>query len=103
MILDAATRDKYGLQDGDTEGFVNLPLSIRQVRLSIFIKEEDDRHFRVSLRSKRGTSANTFARKWFHGGGHELASGGKLFIPDDIPAPSDAAAYLEKAIYAELS
>ena len=103
MILDAATRDKYGLQDGDTEGFVNLPLSIRQVRLSIFIKEEDSRHFRVSLRSKQGTSANTFARKWFHGGGHEQASGGKLFIPDDIPAPSDAAAYLEKAIYAELS
>lgn len=94
MILDAAARDRFGLEDGETEGFVNLPLSIRNVRMSIFLKEAEG-HFRVSVRSKRGTSARRVAERYFHGGGHELAAGGKLFFPGDIPVPAEAAAYLE--------
>ena len=101
MILDAATRDKFGLQDGETEGFVNLPLSIANVRMSLFLKETEG-HFRVSVRSKPGCSANRLARNWFHGGGHELAAGGKLFFPQDISVPADAAAYIEKATDEEI-
>lgn len=101
MILDAATRDAFGLQDGETEGFVNLPLGIRNVRMSIFLKETDG-HFRVSVRSKKGTSANRMAATRFHGGGHELAAGGKLYFPEDIPSPADAAAYIEQATDEEL-
>ena len=101
MILTAARRDALELGDGDTEGFVNLPLAIRRVRMSLFLREEDG-VFRVSIRSKRGCSANRMAHKWFHGGGHELAAGGKLFFPQDIPTPADAAAYIEKVTHEDL-
>lgn len=96
MILYAADSADFGLKEGETEGFVNLPLGIRKVRMSLFLKETDEGHFRVSVRSKQGTSAAETARKHFHGGGHERAAGGKLYFPQDIPSPADAAAYIEK-------
>ena len=52
-------------------------------------------HFRVSIRSKRGVSANRLAAEAFHGGGHECAAGGKLYFPQDIPGPEAAGAYIE--------
>lgn len=102
MILTRERSKAFGLEDGDTEGFVNLPLAIRRVRMTLFLREEEGGVFRVSIRSKRGTSANQLARKWFHGGGHELAAGGKLFFPQDIPTPADATAYIENAIHEDL-
>lgn len=80
MILDLETQKKYNVQEGDTEGFVNMPLSIAGVRMSLMLKEDSDR-IRVSIRSKKGTSANTCARMFFNGGGHENAAGGKLNMP----------------------
>ena len=80
MILDLKTQKKYNVQEGDTEGFVNMPLSIAGVRMSLMLKEDSDR-IRVSIRSKKGTSANTCARMFFNGGGHENAAGGKLNMP----------------------
>lgn len=90
------TRD-YSLSEGDTEGFVNIPLTIGGVRLSLFLKEDAGGFFRVSIRSKKGTSAASLARKYFHGGGHECASGGRLFIPADIPSAADAESFIENA------
>ena len=80
MILDKETQQKYNVQEGDTEGFVNMPLSIAEVRMSLLLKEDTDR-IRVSIRSKKGTSANRCARMFFNGGGHENAAGGKLELP----------------------
>lgn len=80
MILDKETQQKYNVQEGDTEGFVNMPLSIAEVRMSLLLKEDTDR-IRVSIRSKKGTSANKCARMFFNGGGHENAAGGKLELP----------------------
>ena len=80
MILDLKTQHKYGIKEGDTEGFVNMPLSIANVRISLLLKEDTDR-IRVSIRSKKGTSANRCARMHFNGGGHENAAGGRLDIP----------------------
>lgn len=97
MILDKGTQDLYDFKQGESEGFVNMPLAVEKVRMSIFLTEEEDR-FRVSVRSKRGTSANSFAALYFHGGGHEMAAGGKLFFPEDIPSPEDAKAYILKVI-----
>jgi phosphoesterase RecJ-like protein len=68
------------MQEGDTEGFVNEPLSIGKVRMSIFARE-DAGEVRISIRSKRGTSANRCAKLFFNGGGHENAAGGKLYMP----------------------
>jgi phosphoesterase RecJ-like protein len=57
-----------------------MPLSIADVRMSLLLKEDTDR-IRVSIRSKKGTSANRCARLYFNGGGHENAAGGRLDIP----------------------
>ncbi|MBQ9661216.1 MAG: DHH family phosphoesterase [Bacteroidales bacterium] len=93
-ILDREFLQRFDLQDGESEGFVNLPLGIGSVRLSVFLKE-DDGHFRVSLRSKAGVSASRLAAEAFHGGGHECAAGGKLYFPEDIAAPAGAADYIQ--------
>ena len=85
----------YHIEEGDTEGFVNMPLSIAEVRMSILIKEDTGKA-RVSIRSKKGTSANTCARIYFNGGGHENAAGGRLNIPEDISGISEAAGYIEE-------
>ena len=95
IILDKETMKRYDLQEGETEGFVNIPLSIGKVRLSCLFKEDPDR-IRVSLRSKEGTSANKCAREYFHGGGHEQAAGGKLDIPGDVKSIDEVAGYVEK-------
>ena len=93
-VLDRAFLRRFDLQEGETEGFVNLPLGIAGVRLSLFLRE-DAGHFRVSIRSKRGIAANRLAAGAFHGGGHACAAGGKLHFPEDIPGPEAAAAYVE--------
>lgn len=95
VILDKATLELYDVQEGDTEGFVNIPLSIDRVIMSILVKEDDGKA-RISIRSKKGTSANRCARLHFNGGGHENAAGGRLYIPADIANIRDAAEYIEK-------
>lgn len=80
MVLDKKTQEDYQMQEGDTEGFVNEPLSIAKVRMSILARE-DKNEIRISIRSKKGTSANMCAKLFFNGGGHENAAGGKLHMP----------------------
>lgn len=95
FVLDRQTQKEYNVQEGDTEGFVNMPLSIKNVRMSILLKEDGNR-IRVSIRSKKGTSANTCAREHFNGGGHENAAGGRLNIPADVASVHEAAEYIER-------
>ena len=95
IVLDRKTQEGYCISEGDTEGFVNMPLSIAEVRMSLLLKEDEDR-IRVSIRSKKGTSANTCARKYFNGGGHENAAGGKLMIPADLESVEAASGYIEE-------
>jgi len=98
MVLDLETSASYGLTEGDTEGFVNVPLSVRDIRMSIFLKQESDTCLRVSIRSKRGFSALALARKCFHGGGHLLAAGGKLWIGQDVASLAEVPDFLERNI-----
>lgn len=97
MVMTSDILKEYEIREGDTEGFVNLPLQIKKVRMSILCKQDGD-HFRVSIRSKEGTSANQCARRYFNGGGHEMAAGGRLFCPKDIPGfqRKDVAGYIER-------
>ena len=95
IVLDTETMRNYKVQDGDTEGFVNMPLSIGKVRMSLLLKEEEDR-IRVSIRSKKGTSANRCARMFFNGGGHENAAGGRLNKPGDVATIAEVPEYIEK-------
>lgn len=94
-VLDKSFYERHALLDGETEGFVNIPLTIKDIKLSILAREEDGR-LRVSLRSKKGVSARELSARSFHGGGHEQASGGKILVPDDIASPSSAQAYIEE-------
>ena len=71
---------KFWFQQGDSEGFVNYPLSIKKVKMSAMFSEQQGGFIRVSLRSHGKVDVNTFARRYFNGGGHHNAAGGKSFM-----------------------
>lgn len=78
MKLTRAEQAEYGMQKGDTEGFVNYGLGINNNVLSVFFIEDQQRDFiKISFRSKGGFDVNQFARKHFNGGGHISAAGGR--------------------------
>jgi phosphoesterase RecJ-like protein len=67
---------KYNIKTGDTEGLVNYPQSIQGIKLvALVIDREVERKW--SFRSKGTFDCNTFARKYFEGGGHYNAAGGR--------------------------
>lgn len=66
---------KYEIKTGDTEGLVNYPLSIQGIKLVGLVIDRDEER-KWSFRSKGSFDCNTFARKYFNGGGHFNASGG---------------------------
>ncbi|GAC1418934.1 MAG: bifunctional oligoribonuclease/PAP phosphatase NrnA [Flavisolibacter sp.] len=66
---------KYGIKTGDTEGLVNYPLSIQGIKLVGCVIDRDEER-KWSFRSKGNFDCNSFARKYFNGGGHFNASGG---------------------------
>jgi phosphoesterase RecJ-like protein len=68
--------NRYKINTGDSEGIVNFPLSIKNIIFSIFISERES-EIRMSFRSKGNLDVNEFARKYFNGGGHANAAGGK--------------------------
>lgn len=96
MVVDEELASRFGIMEGETEGFVNMPLAIGCVKMSLFLKIDGDGFFRVSVRSKKGYSSNKCASRYFHGGGHENASGGRLFFPQDISSRSLAGQYIEE-------
>jgi bifunctional oligoribonuclease and PAP phosphatase NrnA len=58
----------------DTEGLVNLPLTVKEIVAVAFFKENGPGDWRVSMRSKGAINVNAIARE-FGGGGHTNASG----------------------------
>lgn len=69
---------RFHYVQGDTEGFVNMPLSIEGIEFVVFIREDPD-YIKISLRSVGDFPCNTFATTYFNGGGHKNASGGEFF------------------------
>ncbi|MEI9934818.1 MAG: bifunctional oligoribonuclease/PAP phosphatase NrnA [Ferruginibacter sp.] len=67
---------KYNIRTGDTEGLVNYPLSIKGIKLAAIIIDRGEER-KSSFRSKGNFDVNTFARKYFNGGGHFNAAGGQ--------------------------
>jgi phosphoesterase RecJ-like protein len=67
---------QYNHVKGDTEGFVNLPLSIKGIDFTALFIEKDN-FIKLSFRSKGLFPSNEFASKYFSGGGHRNASGGE--------------------------
>ena len=58
----------------DTEGIVNLPLTVKEIEAVAFFKEAGPDDWRVSMRSKGEVDVNVIAKE-FGGGGHKNASG----------------------------
>lgn len=73
---------RYWFQQGDSEGFVNYPLTVKKMRMSAMFTQQHD-FIRVSLRSRGAVDVDTFARRYFNGGGHHNAAGGKSFVSMD--------------------
>lgn len=72
----------FNFVPGDTEGFVNYPLSIKGIKFSaIFIEKENQ--VKISFRSKGEFATNNFSEQHFNGGGHKNASGGSSKLPLD--------------------
>ena len=85
FTLTLADKQEYDFVKGDSEGFVNLPLSIKDIKMTAFFTE-DAGYVKVSLRSKGNLNVNEFAHKYCNGGGHKNASGGKLYMSiDQVP------------------
>ena len=66
--------EQTGADKSLTEGFVDFPLTIDGVEVSISLMEVKKRHYKVSFRSKGKVNVNAVAGI-FGGGGHILASG----------------------------
>ncbi|MBZ5856155.1 DHH family phosphoesterase [Flavihumibacter profundi] len=67
---------RYEIRTGDTEGLVNYPLSIQGIKMAAIVIDRDEER-KWSFRSKGNVDVNTFARRFFEGGGHFNASGGR--------------------------
>jgi len=72
---------------GDTEGFVNMPLQMKGICFSVFLREDTEKKMiKVSLRSVGSFPCNKVAAEFFNGGGHLNASGGEFYgtMPEAI-------------------
>ena len=78
LILSQEELKRFNYTTGDTEGFVNMPLSIKETVFSVFIRQDRD-SIKISLRSVGDFPCNEFASKYFDGGGHKNASGGEFY------------------------
>jgi bifunctional oligoribonuclease and PAP phosphatase NrnA len=58
----------------DTEGLINLPLTVKEIQAVIFFKQMEGEEYRVSMRSKGEIDIGSIAKE-FGGGGHKNAAG----------------------------
>jgi phosphoesterase RecJ-like protein len=58
----------------DTEGLINLPLTVKEIQAVVFFKQIEGDQYRVSMRSKGEIDIGAVAKQ-FGGGGHKNAAG----------------------------
>jgi phosphoesterase RecJ-like protein len=66
----------------DTEGLINLPLTVKEIQAVVFFKQLEADEYRISLRSKGDIDIGSIA-KAFGGGGHKNAAGCTVTGPID--------------------
>lgn len=91
ICLNKAELYKFNFQSGDGEGLVNLPLKIKNVRYSCFMREDNigiydlppspdcTTKVKISFRSRGNFPVNVMAKEIFSGGGHLNAAGGEFY------------------------
>lgn len=78
ITLTREEKERFNHQIGDTEGIVNMPLTIKDVTFSAILIETKE-CIKISLRSIGELDVNIIANEHFNGGGHRNAAGGKFF------------------------
>lgn len=94
ISLTTEEQSQFDYIKGDSEGFVNIPLSIKNVCFSCFLREDTDKKkIKISFRSVGTFPCNLLAGEFFNGGGHLNASGGEF-----VGTMDQARAQLELAL-----
>lgn len=70
--------ERFDYEKGDTEGLVDQAGEASGVVYTIFLREDSD-CIKVSTRSVDDFPVNILCEKYFNGGGHRQAAGGKFF------------------------
>ena len=81
FVISNADKERFHYIKGDAEGLVNEPLRIKDIYLSISLREDSQQPnlIWVSLRTSGHYNCNNLAEKFFNGGGHANAAGGRLY------------------------
>ena len=74
LMIDKKLAAESGGTYDDTEGLINLPLTVKDILSVVFFKEQEPGDWRISMRSKGTIDINAIAKE-FGGGGHKNASG----------------------------
>lgn len=67
--------NRFNYKKGDTEGLVNMALSVKGIKAAVLLTEKEDQ-IRMSFRGKEDFEVNLIASEQFNGGGHKYAAGG---------------------------
>jgi phosphoesterase RecJ-like protein len=74
VYLDHEMAREAGGTYEDTEGLINLPLTVKEIQAVVFFKQVEGEEYRVSMRSKGDIDIGAVAKD-FGGGGHKNAAG----------------------------
>lgn len=75
--LDKDDYKQWSIGRGDTEGIVNYILMVRNMKMAVFVTEQQN-VTKLSFRSKGNINVQEICHTYFNGGGHRNASGGQL-------------------------
>lgn len=79
LTLTEEEQKRFNFAKGDSEGFVNIPLSIKDIIFTCSLREDTEKKIiRISFRSVGDFPTNKLAAEFFNGGGHLNASGGEF-------------------------
>ena len=82
MYFDHEMARRTGGTYEDTEGIINLPLTVKEIQAVVFFKQAEGDEYRVSMRSKGDIDIGAVAKE-FGGGGHKNAAGCTVTGPID--------------------
>lgn len=82
MSINEAELNRFNYKKGDTDGLVNVALSIEGIKIAAFFSEKEGQ-VKISFRSKGDYYVNVLSMENFAGGGHKYAAGGISYEPLD--------------------
>lgn len=78
ITIDASELQRFNYERGDTEGLVNMPLNVRGIVSSYFLRQDED-VIKVSARSIEDFPVSEVCKNLFGGGGHLQAAGAEFY------------------------